>query len=56
MISAKISPERLGMKSLWLTTENSEEPDEGATYAITEEEIRPIMEACYEYLRIHQKE
>ena len=50
MITAKIAPERPGMKALWLTTENSEEPDEGATYAVTEEEITAIMIACQEYL------
>lgn len=49
-ITAKIAPERPGMKALWLTTENSEEPDEGATYAITEEEIPAIMIACQKYL------
>jgi hypothetical protein len=54
MITAKIAPERPGMKALWLTTENTEEPDEGATYAITEEEIPAILEACMNWIIEHE--
>lgn len=56
MITAKIAPDGIGdgIHGLWLTIENSEDHDEDIDYAVTEEEIPAILEACNKYLEEHE--
>lgn len=39
---------------LWLITEDENNPDQGAMYAITKEELEPIMNAIKKYLESAQ--
>jgi hypothetical protein len=50
MITAKIAPDKPGVKGLWLTILHNNEHDEDCAWPITEEEIPAIMIACQKYL------
>lgn len=54
MITARIKKDETGF-GLWLLVDN-DDYNENTAWPIEEDEIDPIMEACREYLKIHQKE
>lgn len=50
MINAIIKHDTDNSPGLWLFIENDESPEDDVAYPIDKEEIRPIMEACQDYL------
>jgi hypothetical protein len=52
MITAEIKPDTDG-KGLWLFINNGEE---SSAWPIMDEEVRPILEACYKYLKGRQND